>query len=70
VFAAHRGRGYATLAVEVLLAELAANGDLTTAVLLIDGDNVASLGVARRTGFTLVGEVRGQQRWERPVRAP
>jgi RimJ/RimL family protein N-acetyltransferase len=64
VFAGHRGRGYATRAVELLLEQLT---DVTTAVLLIDADNAASLGVARRAGFAPTGEMRGQQRWERPV---
>jgi RimJ/RimL family protein N-acetyltransferase len=53
VFAGHRGNGYASRAVELLVAYLATCTSFETATLLIDADNVASLGVARRTGFVV-----------------
>ena len=48
VFAAHRGRGYATRAVLLLLDHLARTTEHHTATLLINADNVQSLGVAAK----------------------
>ena len=51
VFAPHRGNGYATRAVDLLITHLAKCTSYQTATLLIDSDNDASLGVAARAGF-------------------
>jgi RimJ/RimL family protein N-acetyltransferase len=51
VFAPHRGKGYASRAVELLIRYVARCTPFRTATLLIDCDNGASLGVATRTGF-------------------
>lgn len=50
VFAAHCGRGYATEAVLLLLDHLARTTEHHTATLLINTDNVQSLGVAAKLG--------------------
>ena len=50
VFASHRGRGYATRAVRLLLARLAAEATLAEATFLIDAENGPSLGVAAAVG--------------------
>jgi RimJ/RimL family protein N-acetyltransferase len=65
VFAAHRGNGYATRAVALLVRGLASG--VSTAVLLIDDGNARSLAVARRAGFVRDGSVGGQQRWVHPT---
>jgi RimJ/RimL family protein N-acetyltransferase len=49
VFEAHRGHGYASRAVRLLLSELARTG-VTRALLVIDPDNAASLRVAVAVG--------------------
>jgi RimJ/RimL family protein N-acetyltransferase len=51
LFAVHRGQGYVTRALPLLLHRLALAGDVHTATLLIDRRNRSSLAVARRTGF-------------------
>ena len=70
VFAEHRGKGYATRAVELLVRYLAAATDHHTATLLIDRDNARSLAVARRAGFVRRGDVRSSILFERPVDTP
>jgi len=50
VFAAHRGRGYATSAVRQLLRMLAEHARCIEATFLIDADNAPSLGVAAAVG--------------------
>jgi RimJ/RimL family protein N-acetyltransferase len=65
VFAAHRRRGYATRGVALLLQRLIAEGKHDSAALLIDKQNHASLGVARKAGFELVGERDGQCQFAR-----
>ena len=50
VFAAHRGRGIATRAVRLLLDHLAEHTVHRVATLVINPDNVRSLGVAARLG--------------------
>lgn len=67
VFPEHRGRGCAAAAVELLLSRLAAGTRFTTATLLIDPANAASLAVARRCGFTRRADVRGQRFFARPI---
>jgi len=65
VFAPHRRRGYASRAVELLVEHLAAGGKHHAVALLIDKQNHASLGVARKAGFELVGERDGSHRFAR-----
>lgn len=54
-----RGRGVATEAVLAVAAMIIERGWGTALVLRIEPDNHASLGVARRAGIPLVGEVPG-----------
>jgi RimJ/RimL family protein N-acetyltransferase len=51
LFAPHRGKGYTTRAVQLLLHHLAMQAEHHTATLLIDDRNERSLAVARRTRF-------------------
>jgi RimJ/RimL family protein N-acetyltransferase len=67
VFAAHRGQGYASRAVEMLLRHLAETTEYDTATLLIDPQNVASLAVAARCGFNPTGEINGSRSFKRPT---
>lgn len=71
VFARHRGRGYATRAVHLLLHHLAVRTDRHTATLLIDPDNERSLAIARRADFapspTLPGQRPDQRYFKRLV---
>ena len=71
VFAAHRGRGYATRAVRLLMHHLAMRTARHTATLLIDAGNERSLAIARRADFaprpTLPGQRSDQRRFVRPV---
>jgi aminoglycoside 6'-N-acetyltransferase len=68
LFPGHRGKGYATRAVELLVRHLAADTDWRVATLLIDGQNEASLALADRAGFTRVDDLDGHPYWKRPVR--
>lgn len=68
VFAPHRGKGYASRAVELLLHHLLHETEYTVATLLIDPSNERSLAVARRCGFTQVGDLDGNPYWKRAVR--
>ena len=68
VFAPHRGQGYATRAVELLLQHLAADTEYTTATLLIDPSNERSLALAQRGNFTRVGDLDGNPYWKRTIR--
>jgi len=68
VFAPHRGKGYATRAVELLLQHLAQDTGYDTATLLIDTDNERSLALARRARFDAHGTLDGNQYWKRSVR--
>jgi RimJ/RimL family protein N-acetyltransferase len=54
IFAPYRRRGYATRAVRVLLGLLRDHTDYRRANLVIDVDNIASLGVARALGAQIV----------------
>jgi RimJ/RimL family protein N-acetyltransferase len=68
VFAPHRGNGFATRAVELLLQHLAEDTAYDTATLLIHPDNERSLALARRAHFDAHGELDGSRYWKRPVR--
>jgi RimJ/RimL family protein N-acetyltransferase len=67
VFAAHRGHGYGSRAVRLLLRHLALAGEHHTATLLIHPDNIRSLALAERTGFTRHGDLDGNVYWKRAV---
>jgi RimJ/RimL family protein N-acetyltransferase len=67
VFPEHRGHGYASRAVELLVRHLAEDTTWRVATLLIDADNSRSLGVARRSGFELHGVVGSNLYWKRMV---
>jgi RimJ/RimL family protein N-acetyltransferase len=54
-----RRRGYATRALELLLAHLSEETDYRVATLLIDTRNDRSLAVARRAGFSQVDDIGG-----------
>lgn len=60
VFPEHRGRGYATRAVGLMLVHLREDTEHRAATLLIHPDNVASLAVAARNGFERVADVEGR----------
>jgi RimJ/RimL family protein N-acetyltransferase len=66
--APHRGKGYGTRAVELLLRHLAEDTSYRRAVLRIDRDNARSLALAARAGFTLWGPVDGSECFKRAVR--
>jgi RimJ/RimL family protein N-acetyltransferase len=59
VLAPHRRKGYATRALELLLAYLGDETDYLVATLLIDTRNERSLALARRAGFTQVDDIGG-----------
>lgn len=63
----HRGRGYGTRAVRLLLAHLAENTDWRVATLLIHPDNEHSLALARRAEFTRVGDLDGNPYWKKLI---
>ena len=69
VFALHRGKGYATRALELLLQHLEANTPYRTATLLIDPQNGRSVAVAARTRFAAKGELNGQMYFTRSLRS-
>jgi RimJ/RimL family protein N-acetyltransferase len=69
VFPAHRGRGYATSAVRLMLDHLCNDTDWTVATLLIHPDNAPSLAVAERNGFERAADVDGRTFWRRPLKA-
>jgi RimJ/RimL family protein N-acetyltransferase len=68
LFARHRGNGYATRAVELLMQHLAEATDKHTASLLIHPQNERSLAVARRAGFAPCDDVNDQRYFRRAVR--
>lgn len=67
LFPDHRGKGYATRALELLVRHLATDTDWKVATLLIDRQNEASLALAERAGFTRVDDLDGHPYWKRPV---
>ena len=66
VFAPHRGRGYATRAVRLLLHHLAVRTGYTVASLLIDPGNERSLALAARIGAAAAAHPGGRY-FRRPV---
>ncbi len=67
VFAPHRGKGYATRAVQLLLHHLAVDTGHRTATLLIDPVNHRSLALASRARFGRCGDLDGNPHFKRPV---
>jgi RimJ/RimL family protein N-acetyltransferase len=65
VFPPHRGRGYATRAVRLMLTHLSEDTDWGVATLLIHPDNAPSLAVAERNGFERADDVGGRTFWRR-----
>jgi RimJ/RimL family protein N-acetyltransferase len=59
LLAPYRRKGYATRAVQLLLAYLAEETDYQVATLLIDTSNDRSLALARRAGFEQVDDIGG-----------
>jgi RimJ/RimL family protein N-acetyltransferase len=57
VFEPHRGNGYATRAVQLLMHHLVLNTGHRTATLLVHPQNARSLALAERTGFIGHGEI-------------
>jgi len=68
LFPAARGKGYASRAVELLLAHLAHDTDHAVATLLIHPENTRSLALAARLGFVQRGEVHGEPFFRRSLR--
>jgi RimJ/RimL family protein N-acetyltransferase len=67
VFAEHRGRGYASRAVKLLVHRMAIEGRYTSASVLIDRGNTVSLSVAIRAGFADRREMGDNEYLVRPV---
>ena len=68
VFTVHRGKGYATRAVELLLRHLDVDTEFTTATLLIDVANERSMALAERIGCGAPVDVDGNRYYKRSVR--
>lgn len=67
VFAEHRGHGFASRAVQLLLHHLAQDSQYSTASLLIDPGNQRSLALARRLGFPRAPDLDGNRLFKAPV---
>ena len=67
VFAEHRGQGFASRAVQLLLHLLAQDGRYSTASLLIDPGNQRSLALARRLGYPRAPDLDGNRLFQVPV---
>ncbi len=67
VFAPHRGNGYASRAVDLMLRFLDDSTTFHTATLLINPGNLASLAVAARCGFVPSGDINGSRYFKRPT---
>ena len=65
----HRGQGYATRAVQLLVHHLAQETDVRTATLLISPENTSSLAIAARAGFDDRGTLgdEGARFFEKPI---
>jgi len=68
VFAAHRGSGYASRAVELLIRHLAESTAFDAATLVIHPDNAASLAVAAKCGFVPNGEIESSRYFKRLIK--
>ena len=68
VFASHRGNGYASRAVELLVQHLYECTDVQTATLSIAPANAPSIGVAERAGFAPSPTKRDSRFFKRSVR--
>ena len=68
LFAAARGKGYASRSVELLLEHLTRDTEHRVATLLIHPENARSLAVAQRLGFVQKGEVNGEPFFTRDLR--
>lgn len=64
---AHRGKGYASRALQLLMHHLAVSARHHTATLLIDAQNERSLAVGARTGFAPGGELDASRYFKRPA---
>lgn len=67
VFAPHRGKGYATRAVQLLMHHLALDSEHQTATVLIHPLNDRSLALAARSRFAPYGDLDGNSYFKRPV---
>lgn len=67
VFAAYRGHGYASRAVQLLMHHLAVDASYRVATILIHPENARSRALARRLRFTPHGDLDGNHYWKRPV---
>lgn len=67
LFPAHRGRGYASRAVQLLLHHLAVDTDQRTATLVIHPDNARSLTLAERLRFARTSDLGANRVFTRPV---
>jgi len=67
VFAPHRGKGYASRAVQLLLQHLAVDTEYDTATLLIHPDNEQSLALAERNGFERSADLDGNPYFKRSI---
>ena len=63
----HRGRGYATRALQLLVHHLAQTTDVLVATLLIDQENHASQAIAARAGFERQPDLNGEVFFRKPV---
>src|SRR5688500_3976602 len=67
VFAPHRGRGYASRAVQLLMHHLAVRTAHRTPTMVIAAQNHRSRALADRTGFVRVADLGGNPYFKRPV---
>lgn len=67
VFPEHRGRGYASRAVGLVLEQLRHGTDIGVATLLIHPDNAPSIAIAQRHDFERADDVEGRTFWRRPL---
>ena len=65
VFPEHRGQGYATRAIGLMLAHLRDDTEVAVATLLIHPENVPSMALAQRQGFDRGDDVEGRTFWRR-----
>ncbi len=67
LFPSHRGKGYASRALQLLMHRLALEGECDTATLLVEPRNTASLAVAARSRFAACGARGGERYFVSPV---